>query len=302
MTQNYKYLSQYRFSLPLRKIINRINHKFASKNIKRGNPRIAIFAFDHIGLEINNFGIYEENLLNAIMSFLKDMVNLKKFDLILDVGANIGNHSLYFSNFSKQVFSYEPNPNTFELLKFNTKNLSNINIYNIGISNKNENKFLNESNFNIGDSAIVSSDEKEDIEKNNKTLHEISSMKLDDLEHLSDEKISMIKIDVEQHEYEVMDGASKLIDKNQPVLIFEHNIETSKKQTLKINKFIKEKGYVIYLIKPNFNFFSNKFVKLIGGVIRLIIGEKLIFVKSDNLPYKNFPGFQLVLAIPKNKL
>jgi len=302
MTQNYKYLSKYRFSLPLRKIINRINHKFASKNIKRGNPRIAIFAFDHIGLEINNFGIYEENLLNAIMSFLKDMVNLKKFDLILDVGANIGNHSLYFSNFSKQVFSYEPNPNTFELLKFNTKNLSNINIYNIGISNKNENKFLNESNFNIGDSAIVSSDEKEDIEKNNKTLHEISSMKLDDLEHLSDEKISMIKIDVEQHEYEVMDGASKLIDKNQPVLIFEHNIETSKKQTLKINKFIKEKGYVIYLIKPNFNFFSNKFVKLIGGVIRLIIGEKLIFIKSDDLPYKNFPGFQLVLAIPKNKL
>jgi len=302
MTQNYKYLSKYRFSLPLRKIINRINHKFASKNIKRGNPRIAIFAFDHIGLEINNFGIYEENLLNAIMSFLKDMVNLKKFDLILDVGANIGNHSLYFSNFSKQVFSYEPNPNTFELLKFNTKNLSNINIYNIGISNKNENKFLNESNFNIGDSAIVSSDEKEDIEKNNKTLHEISSMKLDDLEHLSDEKISMIKIDVEQHEYEVMDGASKLIDKNQPVLIFEHNIETSKKQTLKINKFIKEKGYVIYLIKPNFNFFSNRFVKLIGGVMRLINGEKLIFVKSDNLPYKNFPGFQLVLAIPKNKL
>lgn len=302
MTQNYKYLSKYRFSLPLRKIINRINHKFASKNIKRGNPRIAIFAFDHIGLEINNFGIYEENLLNAIMSFLKDMVNLKKFDLILDVGANIGNHSLYFSNFSKQVFSYEPNPNTFELLKFNTKNLSSINIYNIGISNKNENKFLNESNFNIGDSAIVSSDEKEDIEKNNKILHEISCMKLDDLEHLSDEKISMIKIDVEQHEYEVMDGASKLIDKNQPVLIFEHNIETSKKQTLKINKFIKEKGYVIYLIKPNFNFFSNRFVKLIGGVMRLIIGEKLIFVKSVNLPYKNFPGFQLVLAIPKNKL
>ena len=302
MTQNYKYLSKYRFSLPLRKIINRINHKIASKNIKRGNPRIAIFAFDHIGLEINNFGIYEENLLNAIMSFLKDMVNLKKFDLILDVGANIGNHSLYFSNFSKQVFSYEPNPNTFELLKFNTKNLSNINIYNIGISNKNENKFLNESSFNIGDSAIVSSDEKKDIEKNNKTLHEISSMKLDDLEHLSDEKISMIKIDVEQHEYEVMDGASKLIEKNQPVLIFEHNIETSKKQTLKINKFIKEKGYVIYLIKPNFNFFSNRFVKLIGGLTRLIIGEKLIFVKSDHLPYKNFPGFQLVLAIPKNKL
>ena len=139
------------------------------------------------------------------------------------------------------MFSYEPNPNTFELLKFNTKNLSNINIYNIGISNKNENKFLNESNFNIGDSAIVSSSEKKDIEKNNKTLHEISSMKLDDLEHLSDKKISMIKIDVEQHEYEVMDGASKLIRNNQPVLIFEHNIETSRNKPLKLISLLSKK-------------------------------------------------------------
>ena len=126
MPKNYKYLSRYRFSKPLRKIINRINHRFASRNIKRGNPRIAIFAFDHIGLEINNFGIYEEDLLNAIMSFAKDKLNLKKLSTFIDVGANIGNHSLYFSKISKKVFSYEPNPNTYELLKFNTRNIPNI--------------------------------------------------------------------------------------------------------------------------------------------------------------------------------
>jgi FkbM family methyltransferase len=302
MPNNYKYLSRYRFSKPLRKIINRINHKFASKNIKRGNPRIAIFAFDHIGLEINNFGIYEEDLLNAIISFLKDKLNLEKFVLILDVGANIGNHSLYFSKISKKVFSYEPNPNTYELLKFNTRNVPNINIYNIGISNKNEKKFLNESNFNIGDSSIVSSIEKQDIKKDDITLHEINSFKLDDLQDFSNEEISMIKIDVEGHELEVMDGAKNIIKKNKPLLIFEHNIEINKEQTLKINEFLKQQDYVIYLIQPNFNFFSNTFLKVIGSVMRFILGEKLIFKKTDNLPHKNFPGFQLILAIPKNKL
>ena len=302
MPKNYKYLSRYRFSKPLRKIINRINHRFASRNIKRGNPRIAIFAFDHIGLEINNFGIYEEDLLNAIMSFAKDKLNLKKLSTFIDVGANIGNHSLYFSKISKKVFSYEPNPNTYELLKFNTRNIPNINIFNIGISNKNEKKFLNESNFNIGDSSIVSLREKQNFKKDGITVHEINSFKLDDLKDFSNEEISMIKIDVEGHELEVMVGAENLIKKNKPLLIFEHNIGINKEQTLKINDFLEQLGYVIYLIQPNFNLFSNAFSKLIGGMMRFILGEKLIFQKTDKLPHKNFPGFQLILAIPIIKL
>lgn len=302
MTQNYKYLSRYRFSRPLRKIINRINHKYASKNIERGNPRIAIFAFDHIGLEINNFGIYEEDLLNAIMSFLKDKLNHKKLSTFIDVGANIGNHSLYFSKISKKVFSFEPNPNTYELLKFNTRNITNINIFNIGISNKNEKKFLNESNFNIGDSSIVSSIEMQNVKEDGTIFHEINSFKLDDIKDFANEEISMIKIDVEGHELEVMVGAKELIKKNNPLLIFEHNIEVNKEQALKINDFLEQLDYVIYLIQPNFNLFSNPFSKFIGGMMRFILGEKLIFHKTDKLPHKNFPGFQLILAIPKIRL
>lgn len=302
MPNYYKYSTKYRFSKPLRKIINRINHRFAKTNIKRGNPRIAIFAFDHIGLEINNFGIYEEDILNAVMSFLKDKFNLSKFSTFIDVGANIGNHSLFFSKISNKVFSYEPNPNSYELLKFNTRNAPNISIYNIGISNRNEKQFLNESNFNIGDSAIVSSIAKQDIDKAGLTIHEIESFRLDDLQDFSNEEISMIKIDVEGHELEVMAGAKNLIHKNRPLLIFEHNIEISKEKTLKINNFLKQIDYVIYLIQPNFNLFSNAFSKLIGGMMRFTLGEKLIIQQTDSLPHKNFPGFQLILAIPKNKI
>jgi len=302
MPNTYKYPTRYRFSKPLRKIINRINHSFAKKNIKRGNPRIAVFSFDHIGLEINNFGIYEEDLLNAVMSFLKDKFNLSKFSTCIDVGANIGNHSLFFSNISNKVFSYEPNPNTYELLKFNTRNIQNINIYNIGISNRNEKQFLNESNHNIGDSTIVSSIVKEDIDKVGLPVHEIKCFRLDDLQDFSNEEISMIKIDVEGHELEVMDGARNLIMKNRPLLIFEHNIEISKEKTLEINNFLEQIEYVIYLIQPNFNLFSNIFFKLIGGMMRFIFGEKLIIQRSDFLPHKNFPGFQLILAVPKIKL
>ena len=112
----------------------------------------------------------------------------------------------------------------------------------------------------------------------------------------------MIKIDVEGHELEVMVGAKELIKKNKPLLIFEHNIEVNKEQALKINDFLEQLDYVIYLIQPNFNLFSNPFSKFIGGMMRFILGEKLIFHKTDKLPHKNFPGFQLILAIPKIRL
>ena len=52
---------------------------------------------------------------------------MTKFDIALDVGANIGNHTVRFSapKFEK-VYCYEPNKVAFYLLSINTKPLSNV--------------------------------------------------------------------------------------------------------------------------------------------------------------------------------
>ena len=81
-------------------------------------PNIAIFAFDRIGADISILGIYEKEVLEGLKDFIFNKIDTQK-SVCLDVGANIGNHSLYFAQFFNQVYSIEPHPEIFELLKFN---------------------------------------------------------------------------------------------------------------------------------------------------------------------------------------
>ena len=60
----------------------------------------------------------------------------------VDVGANIGNHSILFSNFFKKVTSFEPQKEVFEVLKLNTRKIQNISIINKGLSNIEKKKTL----------------------------------------------------------------------------------------------------------------------------------------------------------------
>ena len=39
----------------------------------------------------------------------------------LDIGANIGNHSVFLSKFFKKIHSFEPNPKTYDVLSLNSK-------------------------------------------------------------------------------------------------------------------------------------------------------------------------------------
>jgi len=97
----------------------------------KNHPNVAIFAFDAIGLHIQFYGIYEKDLLDGLSQTVFNNIDTND-SICLDIGANIGNHSLYFSKYFKSVYSFEPHPDTFMLLEFNTKKKSNINCFNFG--------------------------------------------------------------------------------------------------------------------------------------------------------------------------
>ena len=61
--------------------------------------RIAIFAHDYIGIQINQFGIYEKDELQTLFRFLEPLFEEFQNSEALDIGANIGNHSLYFQKY-----------------------------------------------------------------------------------------------------------------------------------------------------------------------------------------------------------
>ena len=128
--------------------------------------------------------------------------------LIFDVGANIGHYSRELcSNFPRaQVIAFEPNPESFQQLLENLSNFSNFSAFNYGASDRTREDFLYESE--VG-SPLASIDNTNPIF----TRIKIDLVSLDDFCRNADLSPDIMKIDVEGHEFKVMQGATETIKK-----------------------------------------------------------------------------------------
>ena len=90
-----------------------------------------------------------------------------KESVCIDIGANIGNHSLYFSDFYRKVYSFEPSEKIFNVLSLNSKLVNNIQCFNFGCSNEDKTALLSSVSTNRGGS-FISSEEKEGETPNKK--------------------------------------------------------------------------------------------------------------------------------------
>ena len=115
--------------------IKRSLHKFGREFRAENIPVIACFSNDFVSNSIFVEGFYEREDLESVAEFLKEQHAAALEGLFVDVGANIGNHSLFFTSYFSQVIAIEPNPRTFRLLEFNTEG-SPIRCNNLGVSDK----------------------------------------------------------------------------------------------------------------------------------------------------------------------
>jgi FkbM family methyltransferase len=146
---------------------------------------------------------------------------LSPSDCFIDVGANIGQYSLFASKCipSGRVISFEPVKEIFNQFKesvFKNK-IQNITLYNKACGDSKQHVTIYKKNGDAGGSSIINLDfgKKETVEL-------IEVVTLDDI-LINIEKISFIKIDVEGYEYEVLCGAQKIIHKFKPVLLIEYS-------------------------------------------------------------------------------
>ena len=174
----------------------------------------------------------------------------------IDVGVYRGVHSYEMAKYSKNVHSFEPNPVIFkELNKYLPNIIKNINLYNYALSDKNEKKILRIPlrNQNISKSnyeeyykmGLATIHEKNTFENFDK--FEIYCKKLD--EFYFKNKISFIKIDVEGHEIQVIDGAKNLIKKFKPNLMIEIEEKHSKNNLIESISYIRSFGYQAYCLR-----------------------------------------------------
>jgi protein O-GlcNAc transferase len=179
----------------------------------------------------NNF--FEPDFLN----YLK--LNHKDQSEIIDIGANIGNHSLFFAKYlnCNMVHCFEPYEPNVKLLEYNTKSLSDkVKIYKCALSNKeSEMPLYNSQSHNFGGFSLHSY-------SNGSSFKVIDSIKTYTLDSYGLTNISLIKIDVENHENEVLEGAKQTIELNKPIIFLENlhhgypNIVPEKEPHLKIMK------------------------------------------------------------------
>lgn len=210
-------------------------------------------------------------------------------DMILDIGANVGNYTkLLANNYAEgsRILSFEPHPKTFEILENNLddEGYRSIELYNIGFGS--ENKFIDIYDYKAKDGSSHASIYKNvisDIHKCKDVVkHKIEIKTLDSFCAEYDiNQIDFLKIDTEGNEYEVLQGASELIQNRKIKIIhFEFN------EMNVISRY----------------FFKDFFDYLVDYDIYRLLQNGLIPIKNYSPLSCELFAFQNIVAIKKNAL
>ena len=221
---------------------------------------------------------------------------LQQGDFVLDIGANIGFHTIHASNIigkEGRVFAFEPVLDTFNHLKENIaiNQMSNVIPANIGFSDKNEAAKINVSvNYNAWNTLA----KRERMEKHEAgkfdATETIQLKKLDDwilLKTFGVEKISLVKIDVEGWEKYVILGGLNYFSKYAPAVMMELSDG---------NAFAA--GYQCSEVYEMFNSLGYEWFRLADAGKKIIpfpkqisfFSENLIAVKRNSKPYERLIG------------
>ncbi|MDC0483588.1 FkbM family methyltransferase [Candidatus Thioglobus sp.] len=158
--------------------------------------------------------IYEILLQSKYKSeyFFPDKLNPK---VIFDIGGNIGITAIYLARIFPEatIYTFEPLPDNFEILKKNIQKYDNIEAFNIGLGSKNGNfkVYLSDDSENFGGVSFYpdSIGNKPDsyISCEVKNINEM-------MEKLNVESIDLIKIDTEGAEYDILMALHEKILRN----------------------------------------------------------------------------------------
>lgn len=216
--------------------------------VKTKNGSISGLENDYLYKAAVESGINESHFVELVTKILKPG------DVVLDLGGNIGTHSLFMSNLvldSGRVITFEPQSLTYSILQNNVllNNRKNIYTYKFACSDRDfETISMQPFNF-VGDSI------------NNGALRVDLNGSAGDLaltraiDSFNFEKLNFIKMDIQGSEVKALTGAKKTISKHKPYMF----IEIEQQHLLAMNTSAKELielilslGYSLYRINNSY--------------------------------------------------
>lgn len=183
--------------------------------VKGGYPKFWTLASDSVSREILTHGLFEKNILLGLKTVLAG-----RGGVLLDVGANIGNHAVFLAPLFERVVAFEANPRMAKILEANiaVNGMENITVVGKGLgSAAGKLTFYENTSGNFGASSFVKSG------GNGRKLT-LEVVKGDDAVKAAGVKvkdITCLKLDVEGFERDVLEGLSKTVEAAQPLVLFE---------------------------------------------------------------------------------
>ena len=161
-------------------------------------------------------GIYERRFLR----FFRQV--LPCGGVMIDIGANIGNHALYLHDLCSAVHCYEPNPAAITRLRRNIElnNAANVHVHEVGLGDRNATlAFASNVAGNLGNSGFLDGQEHE--AGTFETIELPISRADEAIRELELDRIDFIKIDVEGLEPQIFSGLEETIARYRPLISFE---------------------------------------------------------------------------------
>jgi len=160
---------------------------------------------------------------------------VQNFNLAIDIGANVGLHTVRFAKKFKNVHAFEPSTDNFECLFKNGHPSRNIIFHKQGLGNGNSKKTLSmpKTSTNSGIWSIKDFKKMFEDDLYSETI-KISTL---DSFNLSPD---LIKIDTQGYELEILEGAVQTIKRSSPVIITEAEKWAER---ISLNKFFTNLNY-----------------------------------------------------------
>tara|TARA_B100000212_G_C27371645_1_gene532849 strand:+ start:1100 stop:1861 length:762 start_codon:yes stop_codon:yes gene_type:complete len=219
------------------------------KKIKEKFWRLIPFRF-HLKLKLI-YMLLTGNYDKEMVLVSKLLTKKRRF---IDIGANQGIYSLYFSSVFKLINTFEPVKEVTSLLQFTNK--KNIQIHHVALTDSIGERIIEipkkMNELLISRSSLSYCGAMPTIKRNINTLN---------LDHFCYEDVDLIKIDVEGHEDFVINGALETIKRCKPFLIIEIELRHRKKHIDYLVKLLENLHYKCFYCRNQKKLIPYKYFK-----------------------------------------
>lgn len=162
-------------------------------------------------------GGYELDELELMRELMRD----RPAPVALDIGANVGHHTLYMASFCQHVHAFEPYDGVGRCIdeKIARNGLQNVTVHRVGMGEHDEElDYYAPKGHNIGTGSFVPGHEA----SNNVLLGRLKLVDADAyMDGLALDHVDLVKIDVEGFELSVIRGMARSLARYRPVIVME---------------------------------------------------------------------------------